>query len=123
MQAQLEAQIRARVARFYEGWTACDDPTCGHRTRMMGVYGRRCLRPGCQGTVAFEVRPYPFHCHGVACAAADAARQYSDSQMYMQLRYYAYLFDVAKAAKGASPRVVSECRVRFLRCGGADRCM
>ena len=49
LQTQLETQIRARIARYYEGWTVCDDPTCGQRTRMMGVYGRRCLRPGCQG--------------------------------------------------------------------------
>lgn len=56
LQVQLEAQIRAQIARYYEGWTVCDDPTCGQRTRMMGVYGRRCLRPGCQGHVAFEVR-------------------------------------------------------------------
>lgn len=56
LQTQLETQIRARIARYYEGWTVCDDPTCGQRTRMMGVYGRRCLRPGCQGHVTFEVR-------------------------------------------------------------------
>jgi hypothetical protein len=29
----------------YEGWTICDDPTCGHRTRIMSVYSRRCLQP------------------------------------------------------------------------------
>lgn len=55
MQAQLETQIREHIGRYYEGWTVCDDPTCGNRTRMMGVYGRRCLRQGCRGTVAFEV--------------------------------------------------------------------
>ena len=60
LQAQLDAQIRARIARYYEGWTVCDDPTCGQRTRMMGVYGRRCLRPGCLGHVAFEVRLLSF---------------------------------------------------------------
>lgn len=52
---QLDTQIRALISRYYEGWTECNDRTCGYRTRMMGVYGRRCLRPGCQGTVAFEV--------------------------------------------------------------------
>ena len=55
VQAQLEVQMRAQIARYYEGWTVCDDPTCGQRTRMMGVYGRRCLRPGCEASVAFEV--------------------------------------------------------------------
>ncbi|KII85843.1 hypothetical protein PLICRDRAFT_298164 [Plicaturopsis crispa FD-325 SS-3] len=80
LQTQLEVQIRAHIAKYYEGWVTCDDPTCGHRTRMMGVYGRRCLRPGCRGTVAFE---------------------YSDAELYNQLRYFAYLFDAEKAKKNA----------------------
>ncbi|EKM50078.1 uncharacterized protein PHACADRAFT_213841 [Phanerochaete carnosa HHB-10118-sp] len=88
VQVQLEVQIRAHVARYYEGWTICKDQTCGGRTRMMGVYGRRCLRPACKGIVAFE---------------------YSDAQMYNQLRYYAHVFDVEKALKGAvSRRAVEE---------------
>ena len=56
VQTQLEVQIREHIAKYYESWTVCDDATCGNRTRMMGVYGRRCLRPGCMGSVAFEVR-------------------------------------------------------------------
>jgi len=48
---------------------------------MMGVYGRRCLRPGCRGTVAFE---------------------YSDASLYNQLRYYSFLFDAEKAVKAAT---------------------
>lgn len=55
LQAQLEFQIREAISKYYEGWTLCEDPTCGYRTRMMSVYGRRCLRPGCRGRVAFEV--------------------------------------------------------------------
>ncbi|KAI0947004.1 hypothetical protein AcV7_009558 [Taiwanofungus camphoratus] len=81
MQLQLETQIREHIGKYYEGWTVCDDPTCGHRTRMMGVYGRRCLRPGCRGTVSFE---------------------YSDAQLYTQLRYYLSLFSAEKALKGAA---------------------
>jgi hypothetical protein len=53
---QLEVQTRDAIARYYAGWATCDDTTCELRTRMMGVYGRRCLRAGCRGTVAFEVR-------------------------------------------------------------------
>ena len=55
VQTQLEVQIREHIAKYYESWTVCEDSTCANRTRMMGVYGRRCLRPGCQGKVAFEV--------------------------------------------------------------------
>ncbi|TFK90825.1 hypothetical protein K466DRAFT_516455 [Polyporus arcularius HHB13444] len=76
LQTQLEVQIREHIAKYYESWLVCDDSTCGNRTRMMGVYGRRCLRPGCRGSVAFE---------------------YSDAQLYNQLRYYMSLFDIDKA--------------------------
>ncbi|KAJ6624905.1 DNA polymerase alpha catalytic subunit [Mycena sp. CBHHK59/15] len=80
LQMQLETQIREHISKFYEGWTVCDDPTCGHRTRMMGVWGRRCLQNGCRGKVAFE---------------------YSDARLYNQLRYYSSLFNGEKAAKAA----------------------
>lgn len=56
---QLENAIRSHISRYYLGWTVCDgDDGCGARTRMMGVYGRRCLgmeREGCKGTVRLEV--------------------------------------------------------------------
>ncbi|KAF9482567.1 DNA polymerase alpha catalytic subunit [Pholiota conissans] len=76
LQTQLEVQIRDIIAKYYEGWTLCDDATCGNRTRMMGVYGRRCVRSGCKGKVSFE---------------------YSDTQLYNQLRYFLHLFDTEKA--------------------------
>ncbi|KAK1224663.1 DNA-directed DNA polymerase alpha catalytic subunit pol1 [Marasmius sp. AFHP31] len=81
LQAQLESQIRRHITKFYESWTVCTDQTCGNRTRMMGVYGRRCLRPGCKANVAFE---------------------YSDENIYNQLRYFAYLFDGQRAIKNAT---------------------
>ncbi|PFH53233.1 hypothetical protein AMATHDRAFT_54925 [Amanita thiersii Skay4041] len=90
---QLQVQIRACIAKYYEGWTICDDPTCGNRTRMMSVYGRRCLQPDCKGSVAFE---------------------YTDLQLYNQLRYFAHLFDGDKAktsAKGSSSKNVVEALV------------
>ncbi|KDR67668.1 hypothetical protein GALMADRAFT_146949 [Galerina marginata CBS 339.88] len=76
LQTQLEVQIRESIARYYEGWTVCNDQTCDNRTRMMGVYGRRCLRRECKGRVTFE---------------------YSDTQLYNQLRFYGSLFDTDKA--------------------------
>jgi hypothetical protein len=60
LQVQLEVQIRKHVARYYEGWLVCDDSVCGHRTRMMRVYGRKCLRPECRGTMSYEVIVSPF---------------------------------------------------------------
>jgi DNA polymerase alpha subunit A len=61
IQMQLESQIRQYIGKYYEGWASCDDPTCGHRTHMMGVYGRRCLRQGCRGAVSFEVGLHILH--------------------------------------------------------------
>ena len=46
----------------------------------MGVYGRRCVRAGCRGTALFE---------------------YSDAELYNQLRYLAMLFDPEKAKRAA----------------------
>ncbi|KZV91997.1 hypothetical protein EXIGLDRAFT_615021, partial [Exidia glandulosa HHB12029] len=83
VQTQLEVQIRDHIARYYQMWMVCQDSTCGHRTRMMGVYGKRCLRPTCAGSVVME---------------------YSDLALYTQLLYYRSLFDGDKAvnkAKGA----------------------
>ncbi|KAF8964941.1 hypothetical protein BDZ97DRAFT_1918642 [Flammula alnicola] len=82
LQTQLEAQIRDFIAKYYEGWTVCDDPACDNRTRMMGVYGRRCLRSGCKGKVTFE---------------------YSDTPLYNQLRYFVSLFGVQKALAASRP--------------------
>jgi DNA polymerase alpha subunit A len=79
--AQIESQIRAQSARYYDGWLACDDSSCGNRTRQMSVYGHRCLGPrgraeGCLGRMNYE---------------------YTEKQMYNQLLYYAGLWDVDKA--------------------------
>jgi len=55
---QLENQIRVHISKYYLGYTVCDGEGCGARTRMMGVYGRRCLglvKEGCKGTVRLEV--------------------------------------------------------------------
>jgi len=92
IQVQLERQIREHISKFYLGWTICDDSTCGNRSRMMSVYGKRCLRQGCTGRVSFE---------------------YSDIQLYNQLRYYAYLFD-GEAAVRCSRGAEHEDQVRAL---------
>ena len=94
LQTQLEVQIREHIARYYEGWTVCDDPTCNYSTRMMGVYGRRCLRSGCRGRVAFKVtqlQSYAFRNYHWP------KYQYSDTQLYNQLLYFMSLFDGSKA--------------------------
>ena len=55
---QLDLKVRAHIAKYYLAWTVCDDEACGARTRMMGVYGKRCLglvKEGCKGSVRLEV--------------------------------------------------------------------
>lgn len=59
----------------------------------MSVYGRRCVRPGCRGTARFE---------------------YSDVELYNQLRYFAMLFDPEKAQKAAMGSAHSGTRFFFL---------
>ncbi|KAI1769076.1 hypothetical protein GGR53DRAFT_277778 [Hypoxylon sp. FL1150] len=84
--AQVERAIRVETSRYYEGWLACDDPSCGARTRQMSVYGARCLGPqglasGCLGRMRYE---------------------YSERDVYNQLVYFASLWDVDKARASAS---------------------
>lgn len=52
---QLENQVRSYINKFYESWLLCDDPSCQNRTRMMSVYGKRCLKDQCRGMMHYEV--------------------------------------------------------------------
>lgn len=93
-------QIRESITKYYQGWTVCDDPTCHNRTRMMGVYGRRCLRAECKGRVTFEVL---LHFFSTTNAMAHGAPKYTDTQLYNQLRFFVSLFDTQKALDSARP--------------------
>lgn len=78
--AQLEYAIRRHLAAYYAGWLRCNDALCNHRTRQIGVYGRRCHGTvGCKGVMRYE---------------------YTDRDLYNQLLYFSSLFDVDKAKKG-----------------------
>lgn len=97
MVAQLENQIRAQTAAYYEGWLVCDDTACGNRTRQMSVYGKRCLGPrgradGCSGHMAYE---------------------YSEKQLYNQLLYFASLWDLDRAKKAAAKETSVEKKDRI----------
>ena len=95
LQTQLEVQIlQEHIAKYYEGWTVCDDPMCDYSTRMMGVYGQCCLRSGCKGRVAFKVTWYPSTHSGTI---TDQKYEYSNTQLYNQLLYFMSLFDANKA--------------------------
>ncbi|KAF2665566.1 DNA polymerase alpha catalytic subunit [Microthyrium microscopicum] len=85
--AQLDAQIRQHVARYYAGWLVCDDSTtCGQRTRQMRVYGHRCLGPkglgsGCAGKMQYE---------------------FTEKALYNQILYLSTVFDVEKVKERVS---------------------
>ncbi|KAF8739169.1 DNA polymerase alpha catalytic subunit, partial [Rhizoctonia solani] len=83
IQVQLETQLRQQINNYYSGWMICEDATCGHRTRGMSVYGKRCLNPGCT-------------------AKDPMSYEYSDLKLYNQLLYYASLFDGHKAIEKAA---------------------
>lgn len=90
--AQVEAQIRQHIARYYSAWLVCDDPACGARTRQMSVYGSRCLGPrnlaqGCMGKMQYE---------------------YTEKAMYNQLLYFQNMFDVERIREKAQKTLPSE---------------
>jgi DNA polymerase alpha subunit A len=98
MVAQLESQIRAQTATYYEGWLVCNDTTCGNRTRQMSVYGHRCLGPrgraeGCRGHMAYE---------------------YSEKQLYNQLLYFSSLWDVERVRAAAEKEASAEKKEKLL---------
>ncbi|ORX49875.1 hypothetical protein DM01DRAFT_363903 [Hesseltinella vesiculosa] len=55
VRTQVVLAIRAKINHYYQGWLLCDDDTCNSRTRMMSVFGRRCLAKDCPGTMSREV--------------------------------------------------------------------
>ncbi|KAH9821499.1 hypothetical protein DFH28DRAFT_1078854 [Melampsora americana] len=96
MAAQLEIQIRGHISKFYEAWLVCDDASCRNRTRMMSVYGRRCLNSAmaCKGVMSYE---------------------YTDKMLYDQLLYYQSLFDPEKAMERFKGTDKSELTVNILK--------
>ncbi|KAI9281846.1 DNA polymerase family B-domain-containing protein [Sporodiniella umbellata] len=76
LKTQLLSNIRRYINTYYKGWLVCDDSTCRNRTRMLSVFGRRCLAEDCRGTMT---------------------REYTDKQLYTQLLFFYSLFDPEKA--------------------------
>eukprot|EP00026_Physarum_polycephalum_P000493 Phypoly_transcript_00494.p1 GENE.Phypoly_transcript_00494~~Phypoly_transcript_00494.p1 ORF type:complete len:1064 (+),score=166.17 Phypoly_transcript_00494:1336-4527(+) len=77
LQNQLEIAFRALVQKQYAGWMQCDEHSCKNRTRQSHFYKThcRCIVPGCKGILRPEV---------------------TAEQVYTQLQYYQYLFDIDK---------------------------
>jgi DNA polymerase alpha subunit A len=76
---KLTLHSRKWMTKYYETNLTCDDESCpvaAQTTRQMSVAGTRCMDPHCRG----QMRPV-----------------YTDGQLYSQLSYYQYLFDVPTA--------------------------
>ncbi|XP_067613903.1 DNA polymerase alpha catalytic subunit [Eurosta solidaginis] len=75
---RLLLSIRSYIKRFYQNWLVCDDPSCNQNTRFY-THVTRGNRPVC-----------PF------CKNGLLVRQYSERNLYQQLSYFQYMFDLSK---------------------------
>uniref|UniRef100_A0A1B0BBM8 DNA polymerase n=1 Tax=Glossina palpalis gambiensis TaxID=67801 RepID=A0A1B0BBM8_9MUSC len=75
---QLTLTMRKYITRFYQNWLVCDDPACNQNTRSYThvTSGNRsiCMR----------------------CKNGYLVRQYGENDLYLQLKYLQYTFDLAK---------------------------
>uniref|UniRef100_A0A182M1Q3 DNA polymerase n=1 Tax=Anopheles culicifacies TaxID=139723 RepID=A0A182M1Q3_9DIPT len=73
---ELTLAIRADIRRFYQRWMVCDNPICNVNTRLYSH-------------VAAKNNPY---C--LLCRKGLLVLQYSETDLYNQLCYYLYMFDL-----------------------------
>uniref|UniRef100_A0A8C0F8T7 DNA polymerase n=1 Tax=Bubo bubo TaxID=30461 RepID=A0A8C0F8T7_BUBBB len=76
MSNKLLLDIRRYLGKYYNGWLICEEPTCQNRTRRLPLSFSR-SGPVCQ-----------------ACRKAVLRPEYSDKDLYTQLCFYRYIFDV-----------------------------
>ncbi|XP_058060283.1 DNA polymerase alpha catalytic subunit [Anopheles bellator] len=88
---ELTLAIRGDIKRFYARWMVCDNPICNRNTRQFAH-------------VASKNNPYCLHCQ-----RGLLVLQYSETDLYKQLSYYHYMFDLdqysPKMTKGLAPDV------------------
>ncbi|ETN64245.1 DNA polymerase alpha catalytic subunit [Anopheles darlingi] len=88
---ELTLAIRADIRRFYARWMVCDNPICNRNTRQYAH-------------VASKNLPYCLHCQ-----KGLLVLQYSETDLYTQLCYYNYMFDLEqyspKMTKVLSPDI------------------
>ncbi|XP_055704301.1 DNA polymerase alpha catalytic subunit isoform X2 [Phlebotomus papatasi] len=79
IQNQLIMKLRTFLDRFYENWMVCDDNVCSHNTRII--------------THVLSSNDRPVCC---ACGNGNLVRQYSETDLYTQIRYFQYIFDLTQ---------------------------
>ncbi|KAI8124623.1 DNA polymerase alpha catalytic subunit [Lucilia cuprina] len=75
---QLILTMRQYIKRFYQNWLVCDDPACNHNSR-------------CYTHVTSGSRPVCMRCKN-----GTLVRQYTERDLYNQLSYFQYMFDLSK---------------------------
>lgn len=75
---QLILSMRSFITRFYQNWLVCDDPACNQNTR-------------CYTHVTSGRRPVCMRCKN-----GTLVRQYTERDLYDQLSYFQYMFDLSK---------------------------
>lgn len=75
---QLQLCMRGYVQRFYRNWLVCDHPDCNYNTRTCSMR-LELRRPLC-----------------LKCNSGAMLRQYSERDLYNQLCYLRFTFDLSK---------------------------
>lgn len=73
----LTRQVRNYITRYYENYMTCDENTCNASTRVYGHVTAAGKKVVCD-----------------ACGLGHLNAQYSATDLYNQLSYFQYLFDV-----------------------------
>uniref|UniRef100_A0A182PKC4 DNA polymerase n=1 Tax=Anopheles epiroticus TaxID=199890 RepID=A0A182PKC4_9DIPT len=94
---ELTLAIRADIRRFYQRWMVCDNPICNANTRMYSH-------------VAAKNNPY---C--LLCRKGLLVLQYSETDLYNQLCYYLYMFDLEQYSTKLTKALTPEIRNMYKR--------
>ncbi|KAH8369301.1 hypothetical protein KR009_007459, partial [Drosophila setifemur] len=86
----LQLTIRRHVQRFYRNWLVCDHPDCNYNTRTHTLK-KEMFRPLCQ-----------------KCRSGNLLRQYTERDLYNQLCYLRFMFDLGKQQLQQKPTLTPE---------------
>nr|AAL48000.1 GM13460p [Drosophila melanogaster] len=87
---QLQLSMRQYVQRFYKNWLVCDHPDCNFNTRTHSLR-KKSHRPLCQ-----------------KCRSGSLLRQYTERDLYNQLCYLRFMFDLGKQTLQQKPTLTPE---------------
>ncbi|XP_035780479.1 DNA polymerase alpha catalytic subunit-like [Anopheles albimanus] len=94
---ELTLAIRADIRRFYARWMVCDNPTCNRNTRQYTH-------------VASKNLPY---C--LVCQKGLLVLQYSETDLYTQLCYFNYMFDLEQYSPKMTKMLTPDIRNMYAR--------